>query len=241
MSLLDVLTGLRRLHSGYQRVQAMRTNYRRFEAAARFNPRRSDDWDILQMRDSDIDRLITNFGQVETRTRSMQRAAIPVENRAREVRQAITAWFAAYAEDGPESRAATQAQTTLYVNLHEWSARLGNQRRDCNKSREEVNHYMRGYRSLIDLFQTLKDLAAALVRYHPDSAQRAVSLARMVQFEEVVNSARRTMRNFEAALSRQRAWLRQLDASQRELDPLLNWSTNRRNVERDLERQRPPR
>lgn len=213
MSLLDLLTGLRRLHDGYQRVQTMRTNYRRLQAAARFNPRSRDSWDVLQLRDSDLDRILASFRQIRRRTDRLQRAPIPVENRERVVRRAISDGFAAYANDGPDSRAATNAQTAVYYNLHEWRMALNNQRAECQDAREELKRYMKGYRRIVSLFEMLTDVAGRFVQNFALSPSGPQAFAHWQQFQSIENAAHATLSNFEGGMSRQRTWLRHIEAS----------------------------
>lgn len=240
MSILAVLTTLQRIHDAHGRLTEIRGYVDTFGRAARFNPRRSDDWDVLGVRDADltrVNRAVQRSGAMFARIRRERETA---PDRSREMADLFAAWAEAYARYGQGSREEQRAGQAFYTVQLQWADVLTTQERQAAEARERLERYQGFYENLTRLFGDLKRLAEQYVRYWPESSHKPQALAAMLQFEECENSARRISTDITTGLHRVGQWQGDISAAQATLRTWLRWSANQRTAMRDVAGNRIP-
>lgn len=241
MSLLDVLNTLNRIHNARGQLTEVQNNVRIFQNARNFRPNSRDDWDLLNNRDDNLKRIARVVTRVARTTRRLSGATGTVTNHSRQLSTLFGRWAQAYADSGPDSRAAEQAETAFVVEMLRWNEELGDGERDAPAARRRLGKMKEFYDAQADLFGTLKSIAERFVRHWPNSAQQAQALAWMLDFETIANKSQQISRNLGDGISASHRWSRNLTTARRELTTWMNWMRNANQRDRSLSTGRAPR
>lgn len=240
MSVWDVLQGLQRLHNAHGQLSEITGNLRIFQNARNFRPRSSDDWDLLNNRDESLRRILRAMRRVKRMTRGLGRAASSSPNHSARLSSLFGTWATAYADSGPDSRPATQAQQAFVIEMLQWNEELGDGERDSQQAIKRMEKMRNFYQAQHDLFDTLKTIAEQFVRHWPNSAQQAQALAWMLDFQSISSCARGIARDYEAGISTARRWRRNLAGGRRECTSWMRWMNNASSRDRNLQTGRAP-
>jgi hypothetical protein len=240
MSIWDRLNRLLTLHTAAGRLSEINDAVTYFQNARNFNPRSSEDWDILEQRDERMVRINRALQRMRDTTAGLSREGTAVPNESAELSRLFRAWCDAHARHGADARQTQAADNAFAGHLMTWLGdltRIETQARERERRMERLRAF---YSAMVDLFSTLQRLAEQYVRYWPNSAVQAQALAFTLDFERAANLSRAILRNIEAGQSqigRARSDVR------RATDEALVWSRwygNRRQVERDVPARRAP-
>lgn len=235
MSIWDTLQTLERVHNAAGQLTEIRGHLRTFQRAASFNPRSSDDWDILGNRDSQLRAIVRVLRRVRRTTRRLTRATGHAPNESRALSRLFRAWADAYAAHGRDARQTDKAQYAYLVAQMQWADRWETENIHALQARKRLTHQRRFYLMQRDLFADLENIARRCVQHWPNTAQQAQALTYMLDFETIKNLSRSIANDYGRARSRVSRWQGDLRTAQRELRAWLNWSRNRRTVERDVQ------
>lgn len=240
MSVWDVIDALTTLHSRGGELMEIRSTLQTFDRARNYNPRSSDDWDILDLRDDRMRRINRALQSQRDRTNGFGRETGAVPDRSAELSRLFAAWCVAHADNGAEARQTRTARSALETCLITWINDLTTLNTRCRDQQPRLERQRTFYENQRDLFSTLQRLAEQFVRHWPNSAGQAQALAYMLDFERAAGLCRSIVRNYDAglsALSRVESEVRAASATS------LTWSrwyANRSAVERDIPARRAP-
>lgn len=241
MSIFTVIEDLRRIHNAHGKLTEIVGHLQTFERAVNFNPRDRDAWDLFDMRDDKLTRIIRVLRRNQRTTQQMARAGHSVPNRSRDLNRLFGNWAAVYAENGEGSREVDRAQSEFVNMLFEWVDNLETQRRQQQTSIRAIRRQLEFYRMQKKLFSDLEVLANKVVQYGVTDAHRAQAFAYARQFDEISTLSNSISRHYQAGISSASSWQGAIHMAKREADAWLGWVRNRRNVQRSLQSQRAPR
>ena len=235
------MQNLRRIHDAYGHLSAIWSNLQTFQRASSFNPRDGDSWDLFGLRDEQMTQINRILRRAQRTTRQLERATGYAPNRSREMSRLFGDWAQSYADNGPDARETQRAQTAFLTLQYQWADAWETEHDRVDTAIRAMRRQKDFYDAQHRLFNDLKRLATAVVRYGVSTAHQAQALAYMVQFEEAANLSRNIAGHYGAGLSNAARWQNDLREAKRELDAWLGWSRNRRQVDRSLQSQRAPR
>jgi hypothetical protein len=241
MSVWDVIDRLNTLHTRAGQLLEIRSALETFDRASSYNPRSSDDWDILELRDDRMRRINRSLQSMRDDTNRLGRESGLVPNESAALSRLFMAWADAHARHGAEARQTTAARREFETCLLNWINELTRANTRARDAGPRIERQREFYARQQDLFATLQRLAEQYVRYWPESAGQAQALAYMLDFERANGLCRSIVRNYDgglAALSRVESDIR---AASAESLTWSRWYANRSAVERDVPARRAPR
>lgn len=238
MSLLAVLDALRRLHAANGMLDSIRGHARTLQRAAQYNPRNSDTWDVFELRDARLTRILRDCQRARTRFNDLRRVGTSATNHSRQLRRLFGAWAETHAARGADSRQARASQLAFATEHLQWNEELLPLERSAETARVALRKYLKFYTQQMDLFGTLADIARRFVQLWPDQAAQAYSY--MEQFDDIQNCCRAIIRSIRDGIGRAGTLRRNTERARAEYTAWLRWMANRRNVTRDLDRNRAP-
>ena len=241
MSVWDVIETLIEVHNRAGVLLEIRDTVELFDRASRYNPRSSDDWDLLELRDDRMRRINRALQTHRDRTARMGREATGVPNESARLSSLFGAWADAYARNGAEARQTAAARQAFEVCLMDWLNALTRMSTDVRDTQPRIERQREFYRREADLFGTLQHLAEQYVRYWPDSAGQAQALAYMLDFERAANLCNAILRNYDGGLAVFGRIESEVRAASAEANTWVRWYTNRSSAERDVAARREPR
>ncbi len=240
MSVWDVIDALSTLHTRAGQLSEIRSTLQTFERASSFNPRSSDDWDILGLRDDRMRRINRALQSQRDRTNRFGRETGAIPEQSAALSRLFRVWCDAYATNGAEARQTTAARTAFELCLINWINDLTTASTRCRESRPRLERQRTFYENQQQLFGTLQRLAEQYVRYWPESSGQAQALAYMLDFERAAGLCRSIVRNYDGGLSALSGAESEIRTASATSLTWARWFGNRSSVERDVPARRSP-
>jgi len=241
MSIWTIMVTLRRLHDAHGQLSDIKSKIETLNRAANFNARDPDSWDIFDMRDPRLTRILGRLNRVRNITRNLGRESGNVNPRHNaQARDLFMAWARLHADEGESARATINAKIAFLLNLDNWQGELTGAQREISTSRREMRRQRGFYQRIADNFADMAVMATRAMRSGLTTAHQAQAFSFRQEFLAISRSARQIERYYDAGLSSVSSWQTSVDRSDTDLQAWKRWSRNTRSANRSLERQRAP-
>lgn len=240
MSYLDILQTIRRLHAANGQLEEVRGHLGNIERTLSYNPRNSETWDIFNLRDDRLVRITRACGRAASHFHRLSRGRTTVRSHSMDLSRLFANWASAYAAHGEDSRQVNNAKMALLLEIMNARGEITGIARDADEALIDLRKYKKFYAHQEQIFGRVAGLASGFIRYWPDSSQKPQAFAIMQSSEDIENASRRCFRSITGAISNLRTLKRAVNVERRALDTWQRWSTNDRNVQRDVARNRAP-